>query len=306
MLDFHEADGALHRVGEILNKRPLAVRMSPEGSYHVICPADLLLGQASEAPQDFREPEVEEQDITALKMLNAQEEIAREWWVEWMRSSFTELIPRKKWKVKTRNLRVGDVCLLKYASRFSRPAYKLCRVKEVLPDDEGTVRSCKVQMRPKRQGEDSEPSYRPKELSTIIVGVQRLVVILAVEEQEEDSKQDTEEVQKSRPGTNPSSGGGQQEKDSDAGSEEERGVGRGVLEADTGELAGPVRKPLISSSREEGQLEEDGSTPGGVQASPRRGGQRQEAEVCREEQCSEEERRIPPTRTCRKVINYKD
>ena len=197
-----------------------------------------------------------------------------------MRSIFTELIPRKKWKHKTRNLRVGDVCLLKYASRFSRPAYRLCRVKEVLPDDEGTVRSCRVQMRPKRQGEDSEPSYRPKELSTLIVGVQRLVVILPVEEQEEDSKQGTEEVQKSRAGptreprTNPSRDGGQQEKDSDAESEEERGVGRSVLEADTGELAGPVRKPLICSSREEGQLEEDGSTPGGAQASLRRGGQR--------------------------------
>ena len=174
MLDFHEADAALHRVGEILNKRPLAVRMSTEDSYHAIFPADLLLGQASEAPQDFREPEVEEQDSTALKMLSAQEEVAREWWAEWMRSSFAELVPRTKWKVKTRNLRVGDVCLLKYASRFSRPAYRLCRVTEVLPDDEGTVRSCKVQMRPRRQGEDSEPTYKPKEPSTIVVGVQRL------------------------------------------------------------------------------------------------------------------------------------
>ena len=276
MLDFHEADAALHRVGEILNKRPLAVRMSTEDSYHAICPADLLLGQASEAPQDFREPEVEEQDTTALKMISAQEEVAREWWAEWMRSSFAELVPRTKWKLKTRNLRVGDVCLLKYASRFARPAYRLCRVTEVLPDDEGTVRSCKVQMRPRRQGEDSEPTYKPKEPSTMVVGVQRLVVIMAVEEQED---QDT--------GSH-----NQQEEDS-------MGAAQGV--------AGPGRRQLTSSSSEGGQLEDTRAASGGLQlaAGGRRAGP-QDAEVRQEERGREEERRIPPHRDCRKVTNYRE
>ena len=114
-------DAALRRVAKILNKRPLTVRAPPEDSFHTISPADLLLGHAAGAPQDFEELEFEKQDTAAESILSAQEEIAREWWAEWTRNCFQDLVPRSKWKIKTRSLEVGDVTLLQQSSKFSAP-----------------------------------------------------------------------------------------------------------------------------------------------------------------------------------------
>ena len=49
-MDFLEVDTTLRRVGEILNRRPLVVKVGQDDQYYAITATDLLLGRASEAP----------------------------------------------------------------------------------------------------------------------------------------------------------------------------------------------------------------------------------------------------------------
>ena len=77
---------------------------------------------------------------------------------------------------------MGDVCLLKYSSALGKHTFRLCRVVEVLPDEEGKNRMCRVSMRP-RDAREKPRVYTSKTPLEMLVGVQRLAVILPVEEQ---------------------------------------------------------------------------------------------------------------------------
>ena len=85
------------RVGEILNRRPLTIRAATEENYYTIKTADLLLGRASSAPEDKEEPDWLHPDEEVARILPAQEQLAREWWLEWTRTCFADLVPRVKW-----------------------------------------------------------------------------------------------------------------------------------------------------------------------------------------------------------------
>ena len=85
-MDFHEMDATLRRVGDILNRRPVVVKVGQDDQYYAITPADLLLGRLSEAPACTEEPTLRKTDEEVKEMLTAQEKLAREWWEEWTRS----------------------------------------------------------------------------------------------------------------------------------------------------------------------------------------------------------------------------
>ena len=67
------------------------------------------------------------------------------------------------------------MCLIKYDSKM-KASYRLCRISEVRPDVNGVVRSITVQLRPRDKREPLLP-YRPKKLTEMETGVQRLVLI---------------------------------------------------------------------------------------------------------------------------------
>ena len=78
------------------------------------------------------------------------------------------------------NLRVGDVCLLKYENKI-KADYRYCRVESVFPDDQGVVRTVNVKMRP-RDNRDKALPYKAKAPVVMNVGVQRLVLIVPTED----------------------------------------------------------------------------------------------------------------------------
>ena len=68
--------------------------------------------------------------------------------------------------------------------------YRLARVTNVHPDHNGMVRTATVSMRPRDSREKvlSKPPYlNPKQAVELVVGVQRLVVILPIEEQSDNN-----------------------------------------------------------------------------------------------------------------------
>jgi hypothetical protein len=187
-LDFHELEALLARAAFLINSRPLSVRLTGVDEYYSITANDLLLGRAVRSPADLERLGLgEEQDLEA--MVGQQEETARAWWVTWMSKCFPDLVPRTKWKTKHRNLREKDICHIKYASKHTAPAYRLCRVSKVFPDHEGVVRTVEVEMRPRRQGKTGAAKYTHKNPVQMKVGVQRLAVVLPREEQEAERQQ---------------------------------------------------------------------------------------------------------------------
>ena len=76
-MDFHEVNATLKRVGEILNRRPLVVKVGQDDQYYAITAADLLLGRASEAPAGTEEQTFRETEEEVREMLTAPEKLAR-------------------------------------------------------------------------------------------------------------------------------------------------------------------------------------------------------------------------------------
>ena len=94
------------------------------------------------------------------------------------------LLPCKKWKKFSKNLEVGDVCLLYFPGALAGQ-YKLVRVVEVHPDKKGLVRTVSIVYR-KRDSREKRNVLKKKELVKEKVGVQRLVLIEAARESIED------------------------------------------------------------------------------------------------------------------------
>ena len=78
------------------------------------------------------------------------EMVARAFFQAMVKETFTEMVPRPKWRWQERNARVGDLGFLSYPRKFSRPWFRPCRVLETHPDLEGSVRTVTVGFRPRR------------------------------------------------------------------------------------------------------------------------------------------------------------
>ena len=76
---------------------------------------------------------------------------------------------------------VGDIVLCGHEKRLGKGEYRLARVKEVLPDESGLVRSAVIEFRP-RGGPPGLP-YTSKGLEEQKVPVQKLVLVQPVERQ---------------------------------------------------------------------------------------------------------------------------
>ena len=92
------------------------------------------------------------------------------------------LIPCRKWKNQKRNLKLGDVVMMRYQGNLVND-YRLAMVTEVFPDERGIVRTVRVSYR-KRDRREKPEVYRSKPLVTEIIGVQRLALLQAVGEEQ--------------------------------------------------------------------------------------------------------------------------
>jgi uncharacterized membrane protein len=182
VLDYNEFDTVLRKVQHIINSRPIAARSTSEMSFHSLCPNDLLIGIPSHGEAMPLE-ETEEADASVAAGWDAKQKIVQAFWADWTLKHWGELVPRRKWTQLHRPVQAGDICHLQYKSKFSPPEYRLCRISRTFPDEDGTVRSCEVVMRPRHATDRGKP-YRYKEPVRIRTAVQRLAVLLPVSEQQ--------------------------------------------------------------------------------------------------------------------------
>ena len=111
-------------------------------------------------------------------------ELEEAWWYQYKVQYFDSLIPTRKWVDTHRNMVVGDVVLIMYASKSAPGTYRMGRVSAVELDDDDLVRTCTLKyhlIKPiNDQNRNSLKGVVPKEVR---VAVQRLVLILPKEEQ---------------------------------------------------------------------------------------------------------------------------
>ena len=189
-MNFVEMQSAFKRIAAILNSRPISARFGPKHTesdpdyLEMITPNMLLTGRSG-----INLPSREYSDEKSpLKRLIYKEELELTWWNKWKVQCFDSLIPSKKWQEEKRNMKVGDVVLIKYESKSKAGVYRLGIIEEVEVDEDGLVRSCVVGYRLVRSDmpkEDLRFYYKGLKVKRIRVGVQRLCLILPFEEREE-------------------------------------------------------------------------------------------------------------------------
>ena len=72
------------------------------------------------------------------------EETSQEFWSKWYVQVFPNLVPSYKWRKEYRDVKVGDVVLLRDCNPLER-RYQMMRVKEAYPGEDGRVRRVLLQ-----------------------------------------------------------------------------------------------------------------------------------------------------------------
>ena len=189
-LNILEFQNLLNRAANCINERPLAIYdvMDGEPGVAPLTPNLLLHNFRTESGLEplVDEEQTKDKHLIRWKMVQVQ---YKAWWEQWMRSVFSNLVPYKRWKQVNRNLEVDDVCLLKYQTKVAPADYRLCRVVETYPDEQGLVRTVRIAL----AARDKRMKVLPHNTSKLVymkVPVQRLVLIHAKEDGKEIVERD--------------------------------------------------------------------------------------------------------------------
>ena len=134
----------MKEVQAIVNSRPLALNdMSSTDSPEPLTPNHLLTMKSKvlmPPPGNFVK-----EDLYLRKRWRRVQHLANEFWDRWRKEFLQALQLRKKWVKPKRNLQVGDILMVK-DENIPRNAWKLARVEEVFPSEDGLVRKVKLAM----------------------------------------------------------------------------------------------------------------------------------------------------------------
>ena len=189
----------------LVNERPIGLKPNLQTDTEYLSPNSLLLGRCSDrinsGPFQSKADFTRDPDSDKTRFLLVQK-ITNQFWRNWINLCFPTLLRRQKWHNTKRNLRVGDVCLLK-DSNAMRGEWRLCRVSEVMPDEDKIVRNVKVEML--RSQPDGSSKYQlGAARSEVDRHVSNLIVIVAIEEEEnrvnESSEGDKDNAEFGKPG----------------------------------------------------------------------------------------------------------
>ena len=123
----------------------------------------------------------ERTDLYARKRWRRVQFLANEFWSRWKREYLQSLQLRNKWVKPQRNLEVGDIVIVK-DNTLARNNWKLGKIVEALPDDDGLVRKVKVMM---SDSSLDRKGKRTKALSILERPVHGLVLLLECKMQED-------------------------------------------------------------------------------------------------------------------------
>ena len=82
-------------------------------------------------------------DIYSRKRWRRVQHLANEFWKKWRNEYLQSLQMRKKWNSPVRNVKVSDIVIIK-DDNLPRNEWKLARVEDVYPSDDGLVRKVRL------------------------------------------------------------------------------------------------------------------------------------------------------------------
>ena len=181
VLSYSEFTTLLARIAHAINSRPLGVsRVSGDSQQEdflsPLTPNHLLLGKSEGEvpPLDYIDTGKHTERLAYVS------EVYASWWKAWIEQVLPSLMPISKWKKRAKNLVVGDVVMMIYEGNM-KDDYRLAKVLEVHPDDDGIVRTVTVGYRRKNKKEKGE-HFQSRPLTMELVAVQRLSLLVPADE----------------------------------------------------------------------------------------------------------------------------
>ena len=170
-----ELDTLFSNVAFIVNSRPLMKKAGDDPlSGGPITPLHLMKGRCTK----FVPTANLDHNPKLTKRLKFIEEMTDEFWRKWFVQVFHNLVPSYKWRRAARDVKVGDIVLVK-DSNLMRGDYRRARVKEVFQGPDGKVR--RVKLIYKRLNCDKESLKVKSSFTEIERAVQNLAVIVPVD-----------------------------------------------------------------------------------------------------------------------------
>lgn len=143
-LDDSSLRTVFYEVMSIVNGRPLAVNeMADPNALEPLTPNHILTAK-SNVPQPPPGDFVKE-DLYLRKRWRRVQYLLEQFWARWKREYIAQISLRTKWHEPRRNIREGDIVLVKDVD-LPRNQWPLARVVETTTDDDGLVRRVRVKM----------------------------------------------------------------------------------------------------------------------------------------------------------------
>ena len=160
----------------LVNERPIGRHPTDPNDGVYLCPNHLLLGRASS-----RVPSGPFYHLTktSRRFSNIQN-IIDSFWRQWTRDFFPSLLVNQKWHTQKRNVKIGDVVIIQDSKQI-RGNWRLARVSNVFPSDDGRVRRVELQYKNEKPGEPVK-KYAGSPYLKIQRPIQRIVVIVPIDE----------------------------------------------------------------------------------------------------------------------------
>ena len=164
----------------IVNCRPLTVDTinSPQ-MLESLTPNHLLTMKSKvilSPPGEFQRA-----DLYSKKRWRRVQYLANEFWTRWRKDYLQSLQPRQKWIATRRNLQVDDIVVV-IDDNSPRNCWRIARVEETYPDDDGLVRKVRIKIADRNLDENGRPAGPPTSLCR---PVQKLILLLPHEERED-------------------------------------------------------------------------------------------------------------------------
>ncbi|XP_050063237.1 uncharacterized protein LOC126552565 [Aphis gossypii] len=133
---FEEATTLLCGIEGVLNSRPMTPLSNDPSDCQALTPSHFLIGGIITLPPDS---DLSAVPMSRLKKFEMVQSCIQQFWKRWSREYLPQLQRRGRWIKVTRNIKVGDLCLLRQEN-LPPTKWALVRVQDVHPGPDGTVR----------------------------------------------------------------------------------------------------------------------------------------------------------------------
>ena len=133
-----------------INDQPLRIKRLTDSDFLLLTVNHQLIGR-SDSHRHYNKvmKELEENKDNLTRRKAYQSQLFQNLWKLYYKQVFPNLLPFKRLKDTKRqaNLRVGDVCFLRYEEKVE-DTYRLCRVSKLQHDQHRVLRTVEIEKRP--------------------------------------------------------------------------------------------------------------------------------------------------------------